>query len=183
MKEIDWHHAPLHRFVPNAVHMITAATYGKKHLFRGNKRLAFFQETLLNGLAEHGWKPHAWACLSNHYHVIVKAPGAGGLSELLQTLHSRLGMGLNELDHVPGRQVMYQFWDRCITFDKSYYARMNYVIHNPVKHGLVEDARLYPFCSAAWFERNNSKSLCRRVYSYKWDKVKERDDFDVLWEP
>ena len=99
----------------------------------------------------------------------------------MQVLHSRLGMGLNEMDQVSGRQVMYQYWDRCITFDKSYYARLKYVIHNPVRHGLVEDARQYPFCSAQWFERNNPKSLCRRVYSYKYDTVNEPDDFEVRW--
>jgi putative transposase len=181
MKETDWHHAPLHRFLPNAMHMITASTYGKEHLFLGNQRLDFLQNTLLNGLTEYGWKPQAWACLSNHYHVIARAPGEGELSGLMQVLHSRLGMGLNEMDQISGRQVMYQYWDRCITFDKSYYARLNYVIHNPVKHGLVEDARLYPFCSAAWFERNNPKSVCRRVYSYKYDTVNEPDDFEVRW--
>jgi putative transposase len=182
MIETDWHHAPLHRFVPNAVHMITASTLHKKHLFKNPRSLSFLQDTLLTGFREYGWSIHAWACLSNHYHLIAQAPPEGNLSTTLQTIHSRIGSGLNEMDQASGRQVMYQFWDRCITFDNSYYARMHYVIQNPVKHGLVEDAKLYPYCSAAWFERNNPKSICRRVRSYKCDKVSEPDDFEVVWE-
>ena len=182
MKETDWHHAPLHRFVPNAVHMITASTLRKQHLFSNTKKLSFLQDTLLNGFQEFGWDLHAWACLSNHYHVIAKAPEEGSLSTTLQTLHSRISSGLNDLDHMPGRQVMYQYWDRCISYDSSYYARMHYVIHNPVKHGLVENAKQYPYCSAAWLEQKCPKSFCRRVKSYKYDKVNEPDEFEVVWE-
>ena len=182
MKETDWHHAPLHRFIPNAVHMITASTLHKQHLFSSTKKLSFLQETLLTGFRERGWGLHAWACLSNHYHFIVKSPGEGDLSTTLKSIHSKIAIGLNEIDQTPGRQVMYQFWDRCITFDSSYYARMHYVIQNPVKHGIVEDAKLYPYCSAAWMERNNPTSFCRRVKSYKCDSVNEPDEFEVILE-
>jgi len=135
----------------------------------------------LEGFVDRGWRPHAWACLSNHYHLIAMAPETGDLSSLLRWVHSQMGLELNRMDRRPGRQVMYQFWDRCITYDSSYFSRMNYVIQNPVKHGLVKDAKAYPYGSAAWFERNNQRSFCRRVYSYKWDKVDEPDDFDVEW--
>jgi putative transposase len=182
MIETNWHHAPLHRFIPNAVHMITGSTLHKRHLFRDGSRLAFFQDTLLSGFREFGWDLHAWACLSNHYHLIAQAPREENPSSVLQTIHSRIGAGLNERDQTPGRQVMYQFWDRCISFDNSYYARMHYVIRNPVKHGLVMDAKDYPYCSAAWFERNNRKAFCRRVLSYKCDAVNEPDDFETVWE-
>jgi putative transposase len=32
---------------------------------------------------------------------------------------------------------MYEFWDTRLTFEKSWFARLNYVHQNPVKHGLV----------------------------------------------
>jgi len=55
MKETDWHHAPLHRFVPGAVHMITAGTLDKRHFFRGREALGLFQDVLLQGVAGEGW--------------------------------------------------------------------------------------------------------------------------------
>jgi putative transposase len=182
MIETDWHHAPLHRFVPGAVYMITGATLDKTHYFRNAPALSLFQNHLLEGFAQAGWTPQAWACLSNHYHLIAQAPDEGDLSATLRRVHTRIGHALNKRDQVKGRRVMYQFWDRCISYDSSYYARLHYVISNPVRHGLVKDAKCYPYCSAAWFERHNRSSFCRRVYSYRCDTVKEPDEFEVVWE-
>jgi putative transposase len=177
MNETNWHHAPLHRFVPGGIHMVTGATLDKAHFFKEPGALSLFQDVLLNTLDAHGWVPHAWACLSNHYHFIAKAPEEGDLTRFLQTLHSQLGLRLNDRDHTPGRRVMYQFWDRGITHDSSYYARLKYVMNNPVKHGLVEDACLYSWCSAAWFHENHASPFRRRVMSYGIERVNELDDF------
>ncbi len=185
MKIVDWHHAPLHKFVPGGVHMITGATLHKQHFFSGVKRLDLFQEMLLRFMGEHRWIPHAWACFSNHYHVIVNLPEAGAEDEAeeagkeIKRLHQALGYALNRLDQVTGRTVMYQYWDTCLSFENSYFARLNYVMNNPVKHGLVEDARLYPWCSAKWFAANHSSAMRRRVAAYKIDRVNEPDSFEV----
>ena len=177
MKETDWHHAPLHRFVPGAVHMITGATFEKQRLFHDAKRLDLFLDTLMTHFLEAGWIFHAWACLSNHYHVLAAAPEQGDLSNFLRTFHSQLGLALNNMEAISKRQVMYQFWDRAITHESSYYARLKYVMNNPVHHGLVKNARQYRWCSADWFHRNNASSFRRRVMSYGTDRINEPDDF------
>ena len=180
MKTIDWHHAPLHKFVPGAVHMITASTLNKQHLFRNVRGLNLIQETLLLFFADEKIIPHAWACFSNHYHFIAKFPEKADPGNKIRTLHQRLGHSLNQLDGLSGRTVMYQYWDKCLSFENSYYARLNYVMNNPVKHGLVADARQYPWCSAAWFAANNTSAFRRRIAAYKTDTLNEPDEFDVL---
>jgi putative transposase len=177
MKETDWHHAPLHRFVPGAIHMVTGATMGKIHIFKDPERLNVFQGVLLDQLYANGWIPHAWACLSNHYHFLAKAPEEGDLTHLIREVHRKLGLNMNKMDQTPGRKVMYQYWDRAITYDHSYYARLNYVMTNPVKHGRVEDARRYRWCSAKWFHDAHTSAFRRRVMSYGTERVNEPDDF------
>jgi len=177
MNNEHWHHAPLHRFVPGAIHMITAATYQKSHFFKGEDRLNLMQKILLERMSEAGWIPHAWACFPNHYHVIMMAPENGDLKIWVKGLHSKLAIALNKFDGIRGRKVMYQYWDKCLSFDNSYYARLNYVMNNPVKHGLVNDAEMYRFCSARWFRKNNLKVFRNRVASYPYDTVTEPDDF------
>ncbi len=177
MKEIDWHHTPLHRFVPGSVHMITGATLHKRHIFRTEPHLMLMQSLLLDRLKELGWQPRAWACLSNHYHVMALAPEEGDLTHLIRGFHSKVSIAVNKLDHTPGRKVMYQYWDRCITFENGYYARLNYVMKNPVKHGLVTDAERYRFCSARWFRENQTSAFRRKVASYGYERVNEPDDF------
>jgi putative transposase len=69
---------------------------------------------------------------------------------------------------------MENYWDRCISLERSYWARLNYINHNPVKHGYVTDARAYPFGSY-YFESRESWEVCER--EYPWDSVSEEDDF------
>jgi hypothetical protein len=46
-----------------------------------------------------------------------------------------------------------------------------------VHHGLVEDARKYPWCSARWFEESARASFVSTVRSVAIDRVKVYDDF------
>jgi putative transposase len=50
-------------------------------------------------------------------------------------------------------------------------ARLNYVMQNPVHHGLVNDATHYPWCSANWFKEKTPLSFYQTVCSFKIDKV------------
>jgi putative transposase len=56
-------------------------------------------------------------------------------------------------------------------------ARLNYVHQNPVKHGLVQVANQYPWCSASWFETNARSGFVQSVYSFKIDRLNVPDDF------
>ena len=76
-----------------------------------------------------------------------------------------------------GRKIWYQFWDTRITFQKSYIARLNYIMQNPVKHKIVEDAEEYKWCSAGWFKIHASKAYADVVTSLNTDDVKVMDDF------
>jgi len=64
-----------------------------------------------------------------------------------------------------------------ITFERSYFARLNYVHQNAVHHGLVRVANQHPWCSAAWFERTATPAQVKTIYSFKIDKLQIPDDF------
>jgi hypothetical protein len=40
-----------------------------------------------------------------------------------------------------------KYWDTCITYERSYFAKLNYLYYNPVKHGYVQDPAEYSFGS------------------------------------
>jgi putative transposase len=162
--------------------MITAGTYCKLHHFRNHECLTLLQDLLLGGFSEHGWKVQAWAVFSNHYHVVaVSSAVSASLKEVIQALHSKTAIAINQLDKTPGRRVWFQYWDTHLTFEKTYLVRLNYVLQNPVRHGLVHRATNYPWCSATWFQENSSRAFLKTVTSFKLDKVNVRDDIDVIW--
>ena len=179
-----WHHSPAHAFEPGRAYFITAATLYKRHYFHDDRRLTMFQKTLFETVDDYEWRLEAWAIFSNHYHCIMLAPATGhgkNLKALIQRIHSQSARNINILDNAAGRRVWFQYRDTMLTYDKSYYARLNYTHHNAVKHGIVLDARQYPYCSAAWFEQNATNSLFQKISSFKWDTVNVDDDYDVEW--
>jgi putative transposase len=177
----DWPHAPLHRISEGGTYIVTAGTYEKEHHFRGAERLDYLEANLLSTTKEHGWQLEAWAVFSNHYHFVGHAfAGAADLALLTRELHARTACHVNRLDGAPGRTVWFNYWDTRLTYETSYMARLNYVIQNPVKHGLVRVANQYRWCSAAWYERTVPASRVRTVYRFKTDTVNVEDDFDPI---
>ena len=121
---------------------------------------------------------YTWALFSNHTRFITRSPEDGAsLKRLIQRLHSQSARLVNQIDGTPGRRIWFQYWDTCLAYERSYYARLNYVQNNPVKHGLVPIAEQYPFCSAKWFKENADLDLYEKVVSFPYDRVNVQDDF------
>ncbi|MGV3617556.1 MAG: REP-associated tyrosine transposase [Fimbriimonas sp.] len=173
----DWPHAPIHRLEEAGAFIVTAGTYNKAHTFREPERTAFLHDSLLEAADEHGWRLQAWAVFSNHYHFIGISERADTLPHLVRDLHTRTSKWANERDETPKRKVWFNYWETHLTFPKRYLARLNYVMQNPVRHGLVRVASDYPFCSAAWFERAASASFAKEVRAFKIDRISLSDDF------
>lgn len=171
-------HNPPHYFVPNAMYIVTGAILHNQPLLSETKRKEFFIQTLWERTKLLSWKLQAWAILNNHYHFIRQAPeDPMTLVKLIRQIHSITAIAFNRWDNRPGRQVWFNYWDSCLTNEKSYLARLHYVHMNPVKHGLVDDALNYPFCSYKWFIEQGDETLRQQVFAQPIDRVKILDDF------
>ena len=171
-------HNPPHYFVPNAIYMVTGAILHRQHLLFEDEKKQMVLEVLLSRSQALGWNMEGWAILHNHYHFIARAPEcATTLSKVIRQIHSITAIELNKWDKTPGRQVWFNYWDTCITHEKSYFARLHYVHLNPVKHGLVESAIDYPYCSYKWFIEQADKDLSSLVFDQPIDNVIVFDEF------
>ena len=176
--QIDWPHAPVHRLTPDGVYMVTAATLHKQHIFKSDGQLSFLQSEMLALAKHYSWQLEAWAVFPNHYHLIARGlEPSNSLRTFVKHLHANTARNVNSSDSAPGRTVWYNFWDTKLTYEKSYLARLNYVHQNPVKHGLVNVANQYRWCSAAWFERTATPAMVKTIYGFKTDKLNVPDDF------
>lgn len=174
----SWHHSPTHLFQPGLMYMITAGTLQKAPYFSDGGRLGIIQSELFQTAKDYGWNLEAWAIFPNHYHFVAQAPSQGKhLREFVRSLHSASARKLNRIDGTVGRRVWFQFWDTCLTYEASYFARLKYVHTNPVHHGITRRATQYPFCSASWFVAKADRALYKRVLSYACDKINVCDDF------
>jgi putative transposase len=173
-----WPHSPSHTVDHPGTYILTASTYHKALLFSGEQRLDLLHDILLQELEKAGWQLQAWAVFANHYHFVGLSPESGlGLKQLTRAIHGRSAIELNKLDGTPGRMVWYRAWDTRLSYERSYLTRLAYVHNNPVRHGLVQDAQEYPWCSARWFADRADRPFYKSVMSFKTDGVNVYDDF------
>jgi len=175
---LDWPHSPVHRFAEAGTYILTGATHHKRLLFSDARRLDLLHESILTTASECSIELQSWSAFPNHYHLVAECP-SGSLSRFVRRLHSTTALSLNAIDGERGRRVWYQCWDTAITNERSWIARMRYVIENPVRHGLVRVATTYPWCSASWFERTARPSLYETVMHFPIDRVGVVDHFEV----
>jgi len=175
-----WPHAPPHWILQGGTYLVTASTYHRQRIFHSHDKLDAVTDILIDTAKEFGWQLLAWAVLSNHYHLLADSPTGSGesLRAWLSELHRRAAIEVNCLSESPGRRVWMNFRETHITHQASYLARLRYVNENPAKHRLVEQARGYKWCSAAWFETNAPKSFVESVRRMRTDRLKIWDDFD-----
>jgi putative transposase len=171
-------HNPPHLFINGSVYMVTGATLSKAPILKTDRHKSSFCDTLFERAKVRGWELQAWVVLDNHYHFIAQSPeNAKSLVRLIRELHSITAIGFNQLDDIAGRTVWYNYWDSCINYETSFLARLNYIHQNPIKHGMVEKAEDYPFCSYRWFITKGDSELQRKVREQPIDRVHVEDNF------
>jgi putative transposase len=81
----------------------------------------------------------------------------------LNNLHANSCRLLNEFENDPGRTIWYQYWDYCIRNKPDFWRHFNYIVQNPLKHGLVSSFREvynYKFSSnSIWKNRMGEEGL------------------------
>ena len=177
---MDWPHAPLHRIAERGIFFITAGTYLKQHHYRSARALDELQDMPFSSAQLDHVSLHAWALLSNHYHLIVEPDGP--LLPFLRRLHSVAARDRNRVDCTQGRRVWFQYRDTQLTYERSHLSRLKYVNENAVHHGIVSRATNYRWCSASWFEDHAERAFVRTVQAMKIDALRVPDDYAPVLE-
>ncbi len=142
-------HAPPHFEQSHGVYLISAASYEHRPVMATEARRTAWEAILLDRLAGDGTDDFdicAWVVLPNHYHLLIQ----GDLrlfGQRIARLHNGTATQWNREDRTPGRKVWHRFSDRAIRSERHYYASINYIHANPVKHGHATRADDWPWSS------------------------------------
>lgn len=145
-------HSPPHYESDNATYLITAACYEHKPLIgRSPSRMVAFETELLQTISDNSNEIFAWCILPNHYHVLLCARELKQLLGSIGQLHGRTSYLWNGEDNARGRQVWCRAAETAMKSDRHFWATMNYVLHNAVRHGYVKRWQDWPYSNAAQY--------------------------------
>lgn len=115
--------------------------------------------------------------LPNHYHALVETQNVLKVLHELGRMHGRLAFQWNGEDTQRGRKVFHGAVERSMRSERHYWATLNYIHHNPIRHGYVKHWQDWRWSSASEFinyhGRNESKKIWKEYpvldYGADWD--------------
>jgi putative transposase len=106
----------------------------------------------------------AWCVLPNHYHILVRTSHLPDLIRRLGALHGRCSRAWNREDATTGRTVFHRSSDRYIRSTRHFWATLNYIHHNPVRHGYVCRWTDWPWSSATDYLRLTGREHAAHIW-------------------
>ncbi|WP_413167870.1 REP-associated tyrosine transposase [Capilliphycus salinus ALCB114379] len=171
-------HSPPHPVQDQQFYLLSAACYEHKPRINTLSRRQEILNQLFTHFIEAGSEILAWVILANHYHLLVENIEFKKISEILRFIHGRLARQWNLEDNLTGK-VWYSYSDRAIRSERHYYATLNYIHYNPVKHNYVKSPYDWETSSVHWYLQEKGRDWLRscwveypvRDYGKGWDDL------------
>ena len=135
---------------------LTVPGYPHHIIQRGNNRQAIFSgptdyQRLLALLDENARKfgvaLHAYVLMTNHFHLLATPSTADGLPQMMQAVGRSYVRYFNDRQHRSGTLWEGRYRSTLIETDRYLLACMAYIDLNPVRAGIVREAKDYPWSS------------------------------------
>ena len=128
----------------NFFHIMTQGI-NKKYIFDNPVDIKYYIDIMYKLAEEHNIKLIAYCVMSNHTHVLLEVKDIKDLSKYMQRINMRYGRYYNKKYN----RVGYVFRDRYkaegIYSEKHLYSCIKYIYDNPVKAGICDYAKDYPY--------------------------------------
>jgi len=114
---------------------------------RGNNRLPVFvdradyerfRHDLVAACARYGCAVHAYVLMTNHFHLLLTAPGRGALAKAMQSLGARYVAYFNRRHRRTGTLWEGRFRSVPIDCERYLFTCYRYIEQNPVRAGIVD---------------------------------------------
>lgn len=134
--------------VPEIPHHITQRGHRREAVFFTQKHYQRYLELLVEYKVKSGLEIHAYCLMSNHVHLIAVPLQDSSFVATFKPVHMRYALELNRELGRKGFVWQGRFFS-CPLDESHYWMAMRYVEMNPVRAGIVDRAKDYPWSSAA----------------------------------
>jgi len=155
-----WHYPP--KFEEQMWFHVTSACYEHRPVIGWSpERMSTFSDQILKLFLKPLAEVMAWVVLPNHYHVLVRVFALPQLRKQVGYLHGRNSHHWNVEEGCQGRHCFHGSLFKEIKSEAHRWSTLNYIHHNPVKHGYVEKWGDWAFGSAQSYLASTPKDLVK----------------------
>jgi len=172
-----WHSPPHIQNVKVRFHITVSCYEHKKVIGKTEDRIAEFESKLLKLLDEISEDIYAWVIMPNHYHVLIKSFDVKSVIKSLGKLHGQMSFKWNGEDDSRGRKVWFNSLEHGIKSERHFWATMNYIHNNPVKHGYVKKWEQWKYSSANKFLKEIGMDNAKAIWK-EYD-ISSMGDWDI----
>ena len=136
-------------YEPNAAYNVTCNTYAKRPLFNDKRAACFLLNTL--GYYKYALKYslYCYCIMPEHIHLIIQPHlKKHNISDIMRHIKGSFGINYNKLIRKSGPVWQNRFFDTALRTEKDLITRLNYNLQNPVRRGMIKEAKDYPYSSA-----------------------------------
>ena len=117
-------------------------------IFRDRDDRLEFLALLSTAVDRHTWRCHAFCLMDTHFHLVVEA-ALERISRGMHLLLFRYATRFNRRNRRHGHLFGDRYGARLIESDDALSRTVEYVLHNPVRAGMVATSADWPWCAAA----------------------------------
>lgn len=149
VRRFPWHAPPHFDYEGEERFLISAACYEHKHVIgKSAERMSECESALIDLFRENEAQLFAWCVLPNHYHYLIQTERIPEILSAIGKFHGSSSYRWNGEDGERGRKVWFRCVERAMRSERHFFATLNYVHNNPVKHGYVVRWQDWPYSSA-----------------------------------
>jgi len=141
---------------PGRAYLVTTSCQGRKRIFSNPVLGALVADEIRTSDQADRTSTYAYVVMPDHLHWLFQLRPRQSLSSVVRRVKGRSSYRVNQSRHSSGAIWQTGFHDRALRAEESLETLGNYVIHNPVRAGLVADVDDYPFWDLMWQRRDGS---------------------------
>ncbi len=143
-------------YLPNSLYFITTTTKDRRPIFHQEKNIHLLLETIDRVQTIYPFQMLAYCILPDHIHLLLQPQDQYSVPQIMHSLKRNFTMNYKKTVGLVTTQHLWQgcFWDHLIRNEKDLIRHLDYIHHNPVKHGLVQRPEDYPYSSyGSWLKQ------------------------------
>jgi putative transposase len=175
--------------IPGASYFFTLVTYRRRPILCDDVFREALREATKTVQSRHPFTIDGWVLLPDHLHCIWTLPPDDANFSMRWAVIKRLvslsckehyhrpdWMTASKIKHRESTIWQRRYWEHCITTEADYLNCMNYMMMNPVKHGLVKQVK-------DWRYSTFHRDVKRGIYPINWGGTVDGFELPISGEP